>query len=292
MYCTITGYGFTGPMAAERAYDPIMQARSGFASMQGNDDFGRPMMIRTIIADNATALTAAQGITAALFKRERTGQGEHVRIAMLDASVAFLWPEAFARQTMMDAPGANEPQHYTRDIIYTTKDKQYIVAGTNTESEWLGLCRALESVNPGLAEDPRFLTGALRSKNVQERYETVDEAIGHFDQADVLARLQAEDVPSSPVNHPRSQVFDDPQVRANELLFETEHPSAGRLLQPRGAAEFVSSPFQLRHHAPQHGESTREVLAEILPDAEASGELDKLEESGVVSQLRLGEPKL
>ena len=218
-------------------------------------------------ADNATALTAAQGITAALFKRERTGEGEHVRIAMLDASVAFLWPEAFARQTMMDAPGANEPQHYTRDIIYTTKDKQYIVAGTNTESEWLGLCRALESVNPGLAEDPRFLTGALRSKNVQERYETVDEAIGHFDQADVLARLQAEDVPSSPVNHPRSQVFDDPQVRANELLFETEHPSAGRLLQPRGAAEFVSSPFQ-----PSLPGSTSNGCVGLLPSPSAASD--------------------
>merc|ERR550514_1247502 len=101
IYCSISGYGVTGPMAGQRAYDPIMQARSGFASMQANDDAARPKMIRTIIADNATALTTAQAITAALFKRERTGKGEHVRVAMLDATVAFLWPEAFARQTMM-----------------------------------------------------------------------------------------------------------------------------------------------------------------------------------------------
>ena len=120
--------------------------------------------------------------------------------------------------------------------------------------------------------------------------------------------MSANDVPAALVNHPRQMVLDDPQLRHNQLLFESRHPNAGRLLQPRPPAQFDSAPFALvstqttrpllvicghiltdclglqRHHAPVHGGSTREVLAEILPEAEASGELDRLEQSGVVAQ--------
>lgn len=112
---------------------------------------------------------------------------------MLDASVAFLWPEAFARQTTMDS--SNEPQAYTRDITFVCSDGTYIVAAANSQDEWEGLCRALD--HPEWIEDPNFLTGALRSKNVQLRYETVDDAVGGFDQQEVVARLQREDVPCS-----------------------------------------------------------------------------------------------
>src|ERR1700722_8269971 len=94
IYVSITGYGETGPYAGQRAYDPVIQAMSGLADIQADNETGRPRMVRTIIADNTTALTAAQAITAALFARTRTGQGQHVRLAMLDAMVAFLWPEA------------------------------------------------------------------------------------------------------------------------------------------------------------------------------------------------------
>ncbi len=101
IYVSISGFGETGPYANQRAYDPVIQALSGLAEIQRDRDTGRPRMIRTIIADYTTALTAAQAITAALFARQRNGIGQHVRIAMLDAMIAYLWPEAMPSLTFV-----------------------------------------------------------------------------------------------------------------------------------------------------------------------------------------------
>ncbi len=101
VYVSISGFGERGPYAGQRAYDPVIQALSGLEEIQRDRDTGRPRMVRAIIADNTTALTAAQAITAALFARERSGQGQHVRIAMLDAMISYLWPEAMASLTFV-----------------------------------------------------------------------------------------------------------------------------------------------------------------------------------------------
>jgi crotonobetainyl-CoA:carnitine CoA-transferase CaiB-like acyl-CoA transferase len=101
VYVSINGFGENGPYAGQRAYDPVIQALSGLAEIQRDPDIGRPRMVRTIIADNTTALTAAQAITAALFARERSGQGQHVRLAMLDAMISYLWPEAMPSLTFV-----------------------------------------------------------------------------------------------------------------------------------------------------------------------------------------------
>src|ERR1700682_1215337 len=100
IYVSISGFAETGPYAGQRAYDPVIQALSGLADIQRDRDTGRPRMIRTIIADYTTALTTAQAITAALFARQRTGQGQHVRVAMLDAMISYLWPEAMPSLTL------------------------------------------------------------------------------------------------------------------------------------------------------------------------------------------------
>jgi crotonobetainyl-CoA:carnitine CoA-transferase CaiB-like acyl-CoA transferase len=101
VYVSISGFGDSGPYANQRAYDPVIQALSGLAEIQTDRDTGRPKMVRTIIADKTTALTAAQAITAALFARERSGHGQHIRIAMLDAMIAYLWPEAMPTLTFV-----------------------------------------------------------------------------------------------------------------------------------------------------------------------------------------------
>src|SRR5208282_71635 len=101
IYVSISGFGESGPYSKQRAYDPVIQALSGLAEIQRDRDTGRPRMVRTIIADYTTALTAARAITAALFARERSGQGQHVRIAMLDAMISYLWPEAMASLTFV-----------------------------------------------------------------------------------------------------------------------------------------------------------------------------------------------
>ncbi len=101
IYVSISGFGESGPYASQRAYDPVIQALCGLADIQRERDTGRPRMVRTIIADNTTALMAAQAITAALFARERSGEGQHVRLAMLDAMIAYLWPEAMPSLTFV-----------------------------------------------------------------------------------------------------------------------------------------------------------------------------------------------
>ena len=102
IFVSISGFGEKGPYAHKRVYDPVIQALSGLADVQMEHETGRPKMIRTIVPDKTTSVTAAQAITAALFHRERTGQGQHVKLAMLDTMVAYLWPEAFARFTFAD----------------------------------------------------------------------------------------------------------------------------------------------------------------------------------------------
>jgi crotonobetainyl-CoA:carnitine CoA-transferase CaiB-like acyl-CoA transferase len=101
IYVSITGYGEQGPYAGQRAYDPVIQALSGLADIQRDPETQRPRMVRTIIADYTTALTAAQAITAALFARERSGRGQHVRLAMIDTMIAYLWPEAMPSLTFV-----------------------------------------------------------------------------------------------------------------------------------------------------------------------------------------------
>jgi crotonobetainyl-CoA:carnitine CoA-transferase CaiB-like acyl-CoA transferase len=114
IYVSISGFGETGPYAHQRVYDPVIQALSGLAAIQTDGATGRPKMIRTIIPDKTTAVTAAQAITAALFARERTGKGQHIRLAMLDTMVAYLWPEGMGGFTLVGRKskmlGRNCPQ--------------------------------------------------------------------------------------------------------------------------------------------------------------------------------------
>ena len=143
IYVSISGFGETGPYAHKRVYDPVIQALSGLADIQMDAVSGRPQMIRTIIPDKTTSVTAAQAITAALFHRERTGQGQHVKLAMLDTMDAYLWPEGMARYTFADRPPQPMKGEASPDLIYRTDDG-YITAGAISDKEWQGMCRALD----------------------------------------------------------------------------------------------------------------------------------------------------
>ena len=119
VYVSISGFGESGPYVHKRTYDPVIQALSGLASIQRDTD-GRPRMIRVIVPDKVTALTAAQAITAALLARERTGKGQHVRLAMLDAVIAFMWPESMAASHLRRCQTHVVPARNTRDLVFET----------------------------------------------------------------------------------------------------------------------------------------------------------------------------
>jgi len=259
IYVSISGFGETGPFAQKPVYDPLIQALSGLASIQGGSDEERPRLVRTIVPDKLTGVVAAQAITAALLARERTGKGQHVRLSMLDAIVAFLWGSDMGSQTFVgnELPQAEAASFI--DLIYATQT-EYISAAVQTDREWAALTRALDK--PEWLEDPRFATPALRQKHINERLSLTQEVLLTRTAAEWLERLTAEAVPCAPVLT-RGRMIHHPQVEANGIVLESDHPQAGRLRQARPAARFSATPAKIRRSGPALGEHTEEVLAEI-----------------------------
>ena len=265
VYVSISGFGETGPYAHKRVYDPVIQALSGLADIQKDGETGRPKMIRTIIPDKTTAVTAAQAITAALFARERGRGGQHVKLAMLDTMVAYLWPEGMAGYTFIGKEVKAARAQFAQDLIFQTTDG-YITAGAVSDAEWQGMCKALE--HEEWLEDPRFKTANDRIVNVRERLTLTAEVLATRSSEEWLERLDAEGVPCAPVLQ-RHEVFEHEQIRINEMVAEHNHPVAGRIRQPRPAARFDRTPAAMQRHAPTLGEHSDEILAELGLDANA-----------------------
>ena len=264
VYVSISGFGEQGPYAGNRVYDPVIQALSGLAAIQADAD-GRPHMVRTIIPDKLTAVTAAQAITAALFARERSGRGQHVRLAMLDATVAFLWPEGMTGYTFIGKEVSASRAQFAQDLIFATTDG-WITAGAVSDTEWAGMCRALE--RPEWLEDERFASAHARIVHVAERLRLTGEVLATRSSSEWLERLDAEGVPCAPVLS-RSEVIEHDQIVANRLIEEHDHPGAGRIRQPRPAAGFDATPARIRGPAPALGADTDAVLAELGLDPAA-----------------------
>jgi len=259
VYVSISGFGEIGPYAEKPAYDPVIQGFSGLATVQAGSDEARPRLLRTILPDKLTAITASQAITAALLARERTGEGQHVRLSMLEAVLAFLWASDMSGQTFVGAEPARQEPASAFDLIYETADG-YMTVAALTDRQWAGLARV--AGRPEWLEDERFKTPALRQKNIDARLELTQQALLTRPAAEWLEALTAAGVPCGPVLT-RNQVIRHPQVAALGLLVESEHPQAGRLRQTRAAARFSQSPPQIRCGAPALGEHTQQVLAEL-----------------------------
>ena len=259
IYVSISGFGEQGPFVAKPVYDPIVQALSGLASVQGGSDANRPRLVRTIVPDKVTALTAAQAITAALLARQRTGKGQHVRLSMLDAVVAFLWSSDMGGQTFVGKTVSEQRAASFVDLIYQTKDGFMSVA-VMSDREWTGLARALD--RPEWRDDPRFTTPALRDQHIDDRLSITQDVLAGRTTEEWMERLEAEGVPCAPVLT-RNALVHHPQIAAGDTLVETDHPQAGRLRQARPAARFQATPAAIRRGAPQLGEHTDEILAEL-----------------------------
>ncbi len=274
IYVSISGFGERGPYSHKRVYDPVIQALSGLASIQGAGE--RPRMLRLIVPDKLTAVTAAQAITAALLQRERSGEGQHVKLAMLDAVVEFHWPEAMAQHTFIGSDiGTTRPSD-VRDLVFETADG-FITAGTVSDAEWEGFCKA--AAREDLRKDPRFVTAAGRVKHADARLEAMAETLATRESAHWLRVLDEAQVPCAPILS-RKDLLEDPQIAENEMIFEGDHPTAGRMRQPRPAARFgAAGTWKLRRHAPNRGQHSEEVLREV---GVSDDEIAELRASGVL----------
>jgi crotonobetainyl-CoA:carnitine CoA-transferase CaiB-like acyl-CoA transferase len=258
VYVSINGFGEKGPFAQKPVYDPIVQAFSGITTVQAGADDRRPRLIRTVLPDKLTAVTAAQAIAAALVGRFRTGQGQHVRLSMLDAVMAFLWASDMGAQTYVGEKVSQRAAASFIDLIYETANG-FMTAAVMTNKEWTALTRALG--RPEWLEDERFRTPALRDANIDARLSMTQAVLKTRTTEEWLERLEAEGVPCAPVLT-RDQVIAHPQIAASGILIESDHPVAGRLRQTRTAARFAT-PTVVRYGAPLLGQHTEEVLGEL-----------------------------
>src|SRR5713226_4035192 len=271
VYVSISGFGDSGPYAGRRAYDPVIQALSGLAEIQTDRDTGRPRMVRTIIADNTTALTAAQAITAALFARERSGEGQHVRLSMLDTMISYLWPEAMPSLTFVGEETDPSDGEMGPDLVFATQDR-YITAAALSDDEWAGMCRALKRED--LIGDSRFKTARDRSVNAVLRREIVAAELEKWRANEILPRLLANDVPSAPVLS-RFELLHEPQIRETGILEEHQSEKFGRVRLPRPAAQFDRTPAWIRALAPLLGADSTAILAELGYGADDIARLER-----------------
>lgn len=277
IYVSISGFGFDGPYARKPVFDPLVQALSGLTTVQAGSDEARPRLVRTILPDKLTGVQAAQAISAALYAREKTGKGQHVRLSMLDTVVSFLWSSDMGGHTFRGDETAVEQAQSFIDLVYETRNG-YVSIAVMQDKEWQGFAKAMD--RPELLEDGRFTTVELREVNKDARVNLIQETVRPHDTTDVLARLEAADVPCAPVLT-RTEMRDHSQIQANGIVIETEHPQAGPLRQTRTPAVFSETPFEIRRGAPVYGGHTREVLREA---SFSSDEIAELEEASIIWQ--------
>ena len=259
IYMSISGFGKTGPQAHQRVYDPVIQALSGLADVQRDQVSGVPRMVRTIICDKTTALTAAHAITSALFHRERTGKGQSMDLAMLDTMVSFLWPETMGSLSFVGKE--QDPAHSQKspDLVFKTIDG-YITAGANSDSEWEGLCNALN--RPDLLSDARFKTAQARSKNISQRRQIMSDEIATWISEEILERFDSAGVASAPIL-PRVDLINSPYIIDNNILSVVNDEILGEVRVPRSPVQYSEELSPITTLAPFQGANNRELMLEL-----------------------------
>ena len=259
IFVSISGFGEEGPYTAKRVYDPVIQALSGATDIQMDRETGRPQMFRIIIADKVTSIAAAQAISAALYARERSGEGQHIRLSMLETMLSFFWPEGMAGLTYADMEFDVTKFQGKMDLIYQTKDR-YITAGAVSDKEWAAMCRALNRED--LIEDDRFKTASDRFANGEERKALTAQEIAKWSSDAILERLDQEGVPCAPLLN-RMELMAHEQIIANDSIQKIEFPGFGEVRQARPAARFDKTPSEIRRPAPKLGEDSRQILLDL-----------------------------
>ncbi len=279
IYCSITGFGQTGPFASRPGYDFLIQGMGGIMSVTGAPD-GEPMKVGVAIADLMTGMYASSAILAALHHREKTGRGQYIDLALLDTQVAWLANQGLNYLTSGAAPGrlGNEHPNIVPYKVLPCADGHFILAVGN-DRQFQSFCRVAGAGE--LGEDPRFLSNAGRVRNREILYALLAEITRTRSQAEWVERLTEAGVPCGPVNS-IDQVFDHPQVRARGMEIALPHPAAGGR-----EVSLIANPIKFSETAPDYraappllGQHSDEVLEELL--GLDGAEIAALRERGIV----------
>ncbi len=281
VYCSITGFGQTGPYAPRAGYDFLVQAMGGLMSVTGraeSEEGAGPLKVGVAVADLFTGLYASNAILAALAYRERSGTGQHIDLALLDVQVACM-----ANQGMNFLYGGRSPGRLGNahpNVVpyqdFPTADGDVIIAVGN-DGQFARLCTAIG--RPALATDERFATNLARIAHRVELVRLLRECTLTRSTDEWVAALEAAEVPCGPIND-LARVFEDAQVIARGMKIEVEHATAGAIPLVANPIRLSASPVAYRRAPPTLGQHTREVLAEELGcDA---GRIDRLAASRVI----------
>ena len=277
IYASITGYGDDGPYAGRRGYDPIFQCLTGYVAAQTNPEVPIPDLVRNAVVDKATSYSLAQAITAALYARERGADGQHVKVAMLDAGLAFFWPDGMLRHTL---PGEGI-DHYVvpgeRYQLMSTADGQLVV--------WAGTAEQMRASLLVVGEDELAKSPSQRGKPMLEeenqiaRTEAVYAGFSKLTSEEAYRRCIEHELPAAPVlSH--EDVLLDPQVIHNGCVIEAEHPVYGRYRRAAPSAKFSGTVLEPTSPPSLYGEQSEEILEEM---GYSSDERKTLREADVVS---------
>lgn len=279
IYCSITGFGQTGPEKDKGGYDFLIQGMSGLMSVTGDAD-GHPLKVGIPVSDLTTGLYATISILAALQHRNRTGEGQHIDLALLDAQMALL-----ANQGSNWLNGGGEPrrmgnQHPTivpyQDFVCADGD---IIIALGNDRQFRDLVDILGL--PEMADDGRFATSASRSDHREAMFAMINPAIARWTSDELLAALEAAKLPCGKINT-IPQALEQPQTVARELVQEIAREDGTPIRFVGFPAKLSASPATYRLAPPRSGQDTRTVLSEVL--GMTDGEVDALAAAGVIAE--------
>lgn len=277
IYVSIAGFGTSGPHSKRGVYDPLIQAASGMAHAQGQEPGanGDPRLVRSIVCDKVSALTASQAITAALLARERGAGGQHVSLSMLDSAIAFHWSDMMWRQTFV-GDGATITPDLADSFSFNRTQDGFVVCVAGTDAHFGLFCNAVGE--PELADDERFATLMDRMMNATIFRAEVDRIAAGYTSDDFCDLLDGVGVPCSKVNS-LDDLLSDEQVAHNGLLQEVEHPQGGLIRVPGSPVNFEATPTSIRTPSPELGQHNRELLKELG----RAHHYEELKEQGVLT---------
>lgn len=277
VYCSISGFGQTGPRHREPGYDAVVQAEGGLMSITGSAE-GEPFRLGVAISDIVSGMFAAQGVAFALLARERTGRGQSVDIGMLDATAALLTYQAgiyFATGTTPARMGNRHPTIVPYET-FQAADGDFVVAVGNDE-QWRRFCAVL--LQEGLADDDRFTTNRLRLANYDTLRPMLGEILRSRTRAEWVVELKKAGVPCGSVRDV-AEVLQDPQLDARGMIQQVEHAVAGAVRVTGVPIKLSDTPGAVRTAPPTLGQHTESILS--VDAGMAPGEIEDLRASRVV----------